>query len=58
MKKVQETLRWDEDIVEYFQRLAERTGIPYQTLINMSLRKFANEKTELIIRLDRPNKAV
>ena len=57
MKKVQKTLRLDEDVLEHFQRLAERTGIPYQTLINMSLRKFANEETELVIKLDRREKA-
>ena len=28
----------EEDIVDYFQRLAEETSIPYQTLINLYLK--------------------
>ncbi|MCB0341980.1 MAG: BrnA antitoxin family protein [Pseudobdellovibrionaceae bacterium] len=51
-KKVQKTLRIDEDILNYFNQAAKRTGIPYQTLINMCLRKFANEESELVIHLD------
>jgi uncharacterized protein (DUF4415 family) len=50
--KVQKTIRLDEDILNYFNNVAKRTGIPYQTLINMCLRKFANEESELVISLD------
>lgn len=50
--KVQKTIRLDEDILDYFNRMAKKTGIPYQTLINMCLRKFANEESKLVIRLD------
>jgi len=32
------TMRLDRDSVEYFKSLAEETGIPYQTLINLYLR--------------------
>ena len=42
-KKLQRTLRIDADILEYFERMSRTAGIPYQTLINLSLRKFANE---------------
>ena len=42
-KKLQRTLRIDADILEYFERMSKTAGIPYQTLINLSLRKFANE---------------
>ncbi|MBM4251914.1 MAG: BrnA antitoxin family protein [Deltaproteobacteria bacterium] len=42
-KKLQRTLRIDADILEYFERMSRAAGIPYQTLINLSLRKFANE---------------
>ncbi len=37
--KQQVTIRLDNDTVKYFKRLAEQTGIPYQTLINLYLRE-------------------
>ena len=33
--------------MDYFKRLAEETGIPYQTLINLYLRDCAASKREL-----------
>ncbi|HKP95554.1 MAG TPA: BrnA antitoxin family protein [Fibrobacteria bacterium] len=36
--KVQKTLRLDADILQYFQTLSSRKHIPYQTLINNTLR--------------------
>ena len=36
--KKQVTIRLGEDVVVYFKRMAEETGIPYQTLINLYLR--------------------
>jgi uncharacterized protein (DUF4415 family) len=36
--KQQVTIRLDRDTIRYFRRLAEETGIRYQTLINLSLR--------------------
>ena len=47
-----QNIRLDEDILDYFNRMAKKTGIPYQTLINMCLRKFANEESKLVIQLD------
>ncbi len=41
------TIRLDEPTVEYFKTLAEETGIPYQTLINLYLRDCAESKREL-----------
>lgn len=41
------TIRLDEPTVEYFKELAEETGIPYQTLINLYLRDCAESKREL-----------
>ena len=32
------TMRLDKDSVDYFKSLAEESGIPYQTLINLYLR--------------------
>lgn len=36
--KQQVTIRMGVDIIEYFKKLAEETGIPYQNLINLYLR--------------------
>lgn len=41
------TIRLDRDAVEYFQGLAEESGIPYQTLINLYLRDCATSKKKL-----------
>ena len=35
--KKQVTLRMGEDVVDYFKNMAEETGIPYQSLINLYL---------------------
>jgi predicted DNA binding CopG/RHH family protein len=39
--KRQVTMRLDEVTIRYFKALAEETGIPYQTLINLYLRECA-----------------
>ena len=39
--KKQVTIRLDEPTVDYFKALAEETGIPYQSLINLYLRECA-----------------
>jgi len=36
--KRQVTIRLGEDVLTYFKNLAEETGIPYQSLINLYLR--------------------
>ncbi len=39
------TMRLDQDTVLYFKAMAEETGVPYQTLINLYLRDCAvNER--------------
>lgn len=45
--KKQLTIRLDEDTIEYFRGLAEESGIPYQSLINLYLRDCAAEKKKL-----------
>jgi uncharacterized protein (DUF4415 family) len=35
--KKQVTIRLEEEVVDYFQSLAEETGISYQSLINLYL---------------------
>ena len=36
--KKQVTIRMGMDVIDYFKNLAEETGVPYQTLINLYLR--------------------
>jgi uncharacterized protein (DUF4415 family) len=32
------TLRLSEDVIDYFKKMADETGVPYQSLINLYLR--------------------
>ena len=41
------TIRLDGPTVDDFKELADETGIPYQTLINLYLRDCAESKREL-----------
>ena len=41
------TIRLDEETVTYFKALAEDTGLPYQTLINLYLRDCASTRRSL-----------
>jgi len=45
--KKQITIRLDEPTVEYFKRVANSAGIPYQTLINLYLRDCAEKGRKL-----------
>ena len=45
--KKQVTIRLDQGTVKFFKDLAEETGIPYQTLINLYLRDCAMENKRL-----------
>jgi predicted DNA binding CopG/RHH family protein len=47
--KKQITIRLDEPTIDYFKQIAESTGIPYQTLINLYLRECAREKRKLAL---------
>jgi hypothetical protein len=44
------TMRLDRDTVEYFKTLAAKTGLPYQSLINLYLRDCAVRQKELSMR--------
>ncbi len=44
------TIRLDRDTVEYFKALARRSGLPYQSLINLYLRDCAARQKELSLR--------
>ena len=37
------TIRLEPQIITYFKSLAEKTGLPYQSLLNFVLRDYANE---------------
>ena len=43
----QVTLRLGTDVIAYFKDLAEETGIPYQSLINLYLRDCVQTKKKL-----------
>jgi len=45
--KRQVTIRLDEGTIRYFKELAEASGIPYQTLINLYLRECAATRKRL-----------
>ena len=36
--KKQTTIRLEDDVITYFKSLAEKSGIPYQNLINLYLK--------------------
>ena len=44
------TIRLDKDTVTFFKVMAEKTGIPYQNLINLYLRDCAEKHRELKMR--------
>jgi len=48
--KRQVTIRLDESTVSYFNNLADETGIPYQTLINLYLRECAASGKKLAMK--------
>ena len=48
--KKQVTIRMEEGTIAYFKKLADETGIPYQTLINLYLRDCAASGKRLDIR--------
>jgi len=51
--KKQLTIRLDEDTIEYFRDMAEDSGIPYQSLINLYLRDCASERKKLQMKWSR-----
>ena len=37
----------DEDVIDYYKNEAISTGIPYQTLMNLTLKQYADSKKKL-----------
>ena len=49
------TMRLGEDVIEYFKTMAEETGVPYQSLINLYLRDCVAQHRKIDIQWqDRP----
>lgn len=46
-EKQQVTIKLDSNVVMYFKNMADDTGVPYQTLINMYLADCVKEKKKL-----------
>lgn len=47
--KKQVTIRIGIDIIDYFKKLSEETGIPYQNLINLYLRDCVQSHRKLSV---------
>ena len=45
--KQQVTIRIGVDVIDYFKRMADETGLPYQNLINLYLQDCAHSKKKL-----------
>lgn len=45
--KKQVTLRIQPEVIDYFKAMAEETGIPYQSLINLYLQDCVNSHRKL-----------
>jgi uncharacterized protein (DUF4415 family) len=43
------TIRLSEDVIAYFKGMAEESGVPYQSLINLYLRDCANHNRKVDI---------
>jgi len=48
--KKQLTIRIDEDTINYFRALAEQSGIPYQSLMNLYLRECAESDRKVSLK--------
>jgi predicted DNA binding CopG/RHH family protein len=46
------TMRLSEDVIDYFKRMAEDAGVPYQSLINLYLRDCAVHHRKIDISWD------
>lgn len=47
--KKQVTINLDSNIVDYFKRMSESSGIPYQTLINLYLSDCVSNNRQMTI---------
>lgn len=47
------TIRLSDDVLDYFKNMAEESGLPYQSLINLYLRDCANRHRKIAVRWQR-----
>lgn len=43
------TMRLSEDVIDYFKAMAEESGVPYQSLINLYLRDCVSQHRKIDI---------
>lgn len=43
------TMRLSEDVIDYFKKMADETGVPYQSLINLYLRDCVSQHRKIDI---------
>lgn len=43
-------IRLDEEVIDYYKQLATECGVPYQTLINLSLRECVQDHRKITVR--------
>ncbi len=43
------TMRLSEDVIDYFKKMAEESGVPYQSLINLYLRDCVSQHRKIDI---------
>ena len=48
--KKQVTMKIDQETIDYFKKLAEEHGVPYQNLINLYLRDCAHSHKKLSLK--------
>ena len=51
------TMRLSEDVILYFKNMAEESGVPYQSLINLYLRDCIKEDRKIDISWHKPAEA-
>ena len=49
------TIRLGEDVIDYFKAMAEESGVPYQSLINLYLRDCAAQNKKVDIQWQKSN---
>ena len=49
------TMRLSEDVIGYFKKMADETGVPYQSLINLYLRDCVSQHRRIDISLAEPS---
>ena len=53
--KQQITIRLDEQVIDYFKKMSEETGMPYQNIINNYLLECVKEKKHMEVAFTKHN---